>query len=69
MQKHLNKLASSAACIGLFLIDCVMAGLGLVVMFYLVLFALVAAALGLLAAPLLGFVGQTAKENAEKVAA
>lgn len=58
MQKYLNKIAGKAAGLGLFLIAFAMAGLGLMVMFYLALFALVAAGLGILAAPLLRLIGQ-----------
>ncbi len=68
MKKHLNKLASSAAGVGLFLIGGAAAGLGLVVVFYLAIFALAAAGLGLLAAPLLRLTRQASDENAEEVA-
>ena len=69
MQKQLNKVASKAAGLGIFLIALVMAGLGLTVMFYLVLFALVAAGLGILSVPLFRLISQPSQEVDQDAAA
>ena len=69
MQKHINKIASTAAGFGLFLIGCVTAGLGLVVVFYLALFALVVGALGVLALPLLNLMGRAAADDEDTATA
>lgn len=51
MKTLLNKTASAIAGLGIVLVGCVMAGLGLSVMVLLALFALAILGLGLLAAP------------------
>lgn len=69
MQKHLNTLVSRAAGIALFLVGCLMAGLGLSVVFTLALFALAVAGLALLAAPLLALVQPKASDETSEAVA
>lgn len=69
MKELLNKVGSSVAGIGLFLIGCVMAGIGLSVVFFLAMFALAAIGLGILATPLLALLGRPSDEETQKAVA
>ena len=52
MKEQFNKMMSGVAGFGLFLVGCVMAGLGLSVVFFLAMFALAVVGLAFLASPL-----------------
>lgn len=69
MKQYLNKAVSGVAGLGLFLAACVMAGIGLSVMFTLALFALAALGLGILAAPLLALAQTSDTDEAKPAAA
>ncbi len=69
MQDFLNKIIAGAAGAVLFLVGCVMAGIGLSVFMLLAMFGLVAIGLSLLAAPFLALAQKPATEKQEEVAA
>ena len=69
MKKHLNKIASAAAGVGLFLLGCVLAGFGLSVVFLLAMFALAVIGLGILASLFLATVQPVETEEQDKVVA
>lgn len=54
MKNLLNKTAATASMAILFVVGCVMAGLGLTVVLFLALFAIAMAGLAFLAAPFVG---------------
>ena len=58
MKQQLNKLMSGVAGFGLFLVGCVMVGLGLSVVFFLAMFALAVMGLAFLASPLVALAGR-----------
>ncbi len=68
MKAFLNQAASTAAGIVLFVVGCVMAGLGLSVMALLALFALAAAGLAILAAPFVSLAAKGAASDAPAAA-
>jgi hypothetical protein len=63
MKDLLNKAASGAAFAALFLVGCVIAGLGLSVAMVLAMFALSAIGLAILASPLVALIGQGKDEE------
>lgn len=67
MKSYLNKIASGAAAVGIFLLVCIMASLGFSLMVFLAMFALAVIGLGLLAAPLMRLVQSTDRNNPETV--
>ncbi len=69
MKQQLNKLTSTMAGAGIFLVGCVMVGLGLSVVFMLAMFALAVIGLGMLATPLLALARQPADETTREAAA
>ena len=69
MKKKLNQIASGAAGAVLFLVGCVMAGIGLSVAVLLAMFALAAVGLAILASPFLALAQNAETEEAEEVAA
>ena len=69
MKEYLNKVTSGAAGLGIFLLGCVMASLGLSLMVFLAMFALAVIGLGMLATPLLALVQPKTPSEAETVAA
>ena len=69
MKSLLNKVTSGAASVGLFLMACVMASLGLAVMVILAMFALAVIGLGILATPLLALGASSKRNDTETVAA
>lgn len=66
MKKQLNKVASAAAGVGLFLLGCVLAGFGLSVVFLLAIFALAVIGLGILASPFIAAVQAVETEVQDK---
>ncbi len=66
MQSFLNNIAAGAATAVLFLVGCVMAGIGLSVFLLLAMFGMAAFALALLASPLFSLVQKPEVETEEK---
>ena len=69
MKSFLTKITSGVAAAGLFLVACVMAGLGLSLVVFLAMFGLAVIGLSILTAPLLTFVQTPERTDAETVAA
>ncbi|MCY4178880.1 MAG: hypothetical protein OXC60_09625 [Litoreibacter sp.] len=69
MKSFLTKIASSAANVALIILACVLAGLGLWLVFVLALFALAVIGLSFLAAPLLALIQPDKTDEAETVTA
>ncbi|WP_170359587.1 MULTISPECIES: hypothetical protein [Ruegeria] len=69
MKTYLNKVTSAAACVGLILVACVVASLGLSFMVILAMFALAIVGLGILATPLLALLQFSERKEVEAVAA
>lgn len=69
MRQYLNMMISSVADICLVLIGCLMTGLGMVMVFFLAMSALLVAGLGLLVAPLVAFAVRPRIEEMDTAAA
>ena len=69
MKTFLNKVTSGVADVGLFLVACVMVGLGLSFMIFLGMFVLTILVLGILATPLLALLQSSECKEVEAVAA
>ncbi len=67
MKTYLNKVTSAAAGVGLFLVACVVASLGLSFMVILAMFALAIVGLGVLATPLLALLQFSERKEVEAV--
>ena len=69
MKSYLTKVTSGAAGVGIVLLGCIMAGLGLSLMVMLAIFAVAVIGLGILAAPLLALIQGSDRKDAKPVAA
>ncbi len=69
MKTYLNKVTSAAAGVGLVLVACVVACLGLSFMVILAMFALAIVGLRILATPLLALLQSSERKQVEAVAA
>ena len=69
MKDLLNKMTARVAGFALFCMACVMAGIGIWVVMVLALFALAAAGIGMLAAPLIVVAHNPSETEDEQVAA
>ena len=69
MKSLLNKVVSGAASVGVFLVGCALAGLGLWLMVVLAMFAFAVIGLGILAAPVIALIQSSENKDTETVAA
>ncbi len=67
MKTFLNKVTSAAAGVGLFLVACVVASLGLSFLVFLAMFALAVVGLRILAKPLLTLLQSSERKEIEAV--